>query len=179
MPAELLTLPNNAGMLRTTLKDNTVLSDVATHKKDLINDAQRLRPEHTCHLILPENSEQLFQQCRGAGFNVHFTLKWDDDIKWLIRVRQGRGHRIPLEVREADINSEVATLQRLRAGGISVPEAWLPGYLDGCNDGMPTISPFPFDYFYTLLQGRPWPIRKTPFYPMRLPEEGIKNTSTG
>ncbi|OCF56700.1 hypothetical protein L486_05554 [Kwoniella mangroviensis CBS 10435] len=175
MPAELLALPNNAGMLRTTLRDDTVLSDVATHKKDLINVAQRLRPEHTCHLILPEDSEQFFQQCRGAGFNVHFTLKWDDDVKWLIRVRQDRGHRIPHEVREADIKSEVATLQRLRAGGISVPEAWLPGYLDDSKDGMPTISPFPFDYFfYTFLQGRPWPIQKTPFYPMRLPEEDIK-----
>ncbi|WWD05439.1 hypothetical protein V865_003516 [Kwoniella europaea PYCC6329] len=146
-----------------------------TYKNIILRDVKQLRPTSNCTLHLPEDYETLQKSKWYAAYNVHFLMEFDDGVKWLIRVRQDRGHRIPHEVREADIKSEVATLQRLRSGGISVPEAWLSRYLDGCNNGMPTISPFPFDYFfYTFLQGRPRPIRKTPFYPMRLPEEDIK-----
>ncbi|WWC60589.1 uncharacterized protein I303_103163 [Kwoniella dejecticola CBS 10117] len=142
-----------------------LLERLQEHATVIIDQASKLHHGLSCNLIIPENTDQLLESGLLAGFNVHFKLNFQDGTKWLLRIRQDQGHRIPLEIRHSNIASEVATLNTLNAGGLPVPAAFLPPSLE---------QELPFDYFfYEFLEGETWHIPKHPFYSVTLPDEKL------
>ncbi|WRT65963.1 uncharacterized protein IL334_002914 [Kwoniella shivajii] len=129
-----------------------LLEQLRQHERFIINEAQQLRPGCPCALTVPMNVDAFVEANQNAGFNLHFNLNFDDGVKWLLRVRQNRGHRPPKEIANTDISSEVATLKVLREKGIPVPEAFFPPALSNTDDN----SAPPFDYFYyEFVNGNP------------------------
>ncbi|WWC96667.1 hypothetical protein V866_003539 [Kwoniella sp. B9012] len=91
-----------------------------------------------------------------------------DGIKWLLRVRQDRRHQPPKIITQYSIDSEVATLNTLKKGGILVPEGFIP--VRTCSDDQG--QDIPFDYlFYEVLSGSTWRISKHPLKSLSLPED--------
>jgi len=94
--------------------------------KKITEEAMQLRPGHTCTVDIPDNVEAIIDADLYNGINGHFPVAFDDDVKWLLRVRQIR-HTDPIpEVLDMVTLSEVTTLRTLKAAGIQVPDAWLP-----------------------------------------------------
>ncbi|WWC96662.1 hypothetical protein V866_003534 [Kwoniella sp. B9012] len=93
----------------------------------IINLAVSLRPGHHCILVLPPDSKTILDNERSYGaINIHFPLDFDDDVKWLIRVRQAHHGVPPIEILKQTAMSEVVTLQTLKSFGMPVPQAWMP-----------------------------------------------------
>ncbi|WRT65964.1 uncharacterized protein IL334_002915 [Kwoniella shivajii] len=154
-----------------------LLSKVEEYKHEIIKDAER-HGLGQCELVLPTDTEEFFESSRASGFNIHFPLNWQDGTKWLLRVRQDLGHRLPRQVRELSIRSEVTTLSILQDNGIPVPAAWLPAYI-GTDEEDPHSEP-PFDYFfYEFLEGKTWTIPKHPWYAMDLPQDTLSHFIEG
>ncbi|WVQ65203.1 uncharacterized protein L199_003376 [Kwoniella botswanensis] len=129
-----------------------------TYKDIILGDVKQLRPSSNCTLHLPEDYEALQKSKWYAAYNIHFLMEFDDGIKWLIRVRQNQGHRLPSQITEPGIQSEVATLQVLRDYGIPVPEAYLPGYMRVKGERNETT----LDYFFlSFMEGTPMDIPRS------------------
>lgn len=97
----------------------------------LIRQAMSLRPGHACYGPTNEYDRRNAFESFG-GSNTHVLLTFDDGVKWIARVRLQRRYTCPLSARAINLQSEVATLQALSAGGVTVPKAWLaPAPLKG------------------------------------------------
>ncbi|WVF70960.1 hypothetical protein IAT40_005756 [Kwoniella sp. CBS 6097] len=106
-----------------------------------------------------------------GGFNVNFLLAFDHGLKWALQVRLDRNHRVPRTIREANIRSEVTTLNVLRAGGIPAPAGWLPSYLEATEPAPPEP---PFDYFFfEYMKGKTWSMPKDPWYSIDIPKDRL------
>nr|XP_019007640.1 uncharacterized protein I206_07655 [Kwoniella pini CBS 10737]OCF46421.1 hypothetical protein I206_07655 [Kwoniella pini CBS 10737] len=108
-----------------------------------------------------------------AYCNVHFLILYDDGIKWLLRIRQNRGHRLPSEITTPVIQSEVATLNFLKRHGIPVPGAHLPLHL--INDEVHTNTTGLDYFFYEFIEGTPLDLPTTGYFgEISLPEEKLR-----
>ncbi|WWC96661.1 hypothetical protein V866_003533 [Kwoniella sp. B9012] len=105
-----------------------ILEQIKSHQATLEREVSTIRPGHTCSLIIPK-LEDLVKSKWYAGFNVHFLITFEDDVNWLLRVRQPHGPSPSQEISDIVMTSEVTTLNFLKANGIPVPGAWLPRHL--------------------------------------------------
>ncbi|WVQ96994.1 hypothetical protein IAU59_004103 [Kwoniella sp. CBS 9459] len=138
----------------------------------IIADCSGLRPGRTCTLAIPNDGDEITQSKLLGAFNVNFRLTFDDGVEWMVRVRQDEDHPGPVQVRDADIRIEVATLQWLKANGVLVPAAWLPSHM---LDGSKGASGPPLDYFYNeLISGSPWKVEKHITRTIDLPAEQLR-----
>ncbi|OCF56708.1 hypothetical protein L486_05562 [Kwoniella mangroviensis CBS 10435] len=111
------------------VKQATREKNIKTHQAALEKEISTIRPGHTCSLIIPQ-LEDLIKSKWYAGFNVHFLITFEDDVDWLLRVRQPYGPSPPQEISDIVMTIEVTTLNFLKANGVSVPGAWLPKHLE-------------------------------------------------
>ncbi|WWD05432.1 hypothetical protein V865_003509 [Kwoniella europaea PYCC6329] len=79
------------------IKLNHILEHINTHQSALEKEVSTIRPGHTCSLIIPK-LEDLVKSKWYAGFNVHFLITFEDDVNWLLRVRQPYGPSPPQEI---------------------------------------------------------------------------------
>ncbi|WVQ81435.1 hypothetical protein IAT38_003559 [Cryptococcus sp. DSM 104549] len=109
----------------------------------IVEQAQALRPGHTCILTIP-SLDYIFKddKWRTSNMNLHLPLVFDDGVKWMVRVRQWRASNPPAALQMQITESEVATLQFLKANGVKVPMAWIPPNM-GREAGETVI-----DYFF-------------------------------
>ncbi|WRT65965.1 uncharacterized protein IL334_002916 [Kwoniella shivajii] len=130
-----------------------LLAQVIEHQSHIINDAISLRPGHLCTMDIPVDYEALKESKWFAYYNLHFLILFDDKVKWLLRVRQTRGQRLPKEITETVIKSEVATVNLLKGYGIPVPGAYLPAHMDAskAKENDTTLDYF----FYEYMTGSP------------------------
>ncbi|WWC68363.1 uncharacterized protein I206_102288 [Kwoniella pini CBS 10737] len=152
----------------------SVLDLVKQYHPHFINELRILRPDQTCTLSIPDSVDQLIDQTEGSGFNFHFLITFEDGVKWMLRIRQNRGHRPPLAITNAVIQSEVATLNLLKGEGIPVPQAYLPLHLKspGCSINTPVP---PLDYFYyDFMRGVPNKITRGHLGPIELPDDQLR-----
>ncbi|WVQ96997.1 hypothetical protein IAU59_004106 [Kwoniella sp. CBS 9459] len=142
----------------------TLWEKVRAYREAIYEDISRLRPGHQCALEIPQPgaAEEMFKSWNISmlgAFNVNLIINFDDGVKWILRIRQDEGHRLPRTIREANIRSEVTTLNLLKANGIPVSAAWLPSHLETWDS---SATDPPFDYFFTeFLEGKKWAIRRT------------------
>ncbi|WWC68366.1 uncharacterized protein I206_102291 [Kwoniella pini CBS 10737] len=149
-----------------------LIEQLRLHSPTILEQASELNSNKKCTLTIPENADQLLDSGLLAGFNVHFMIEFEDGIKWLLRVRQDQGHPLPLQIRKANIESEVATLNTLKAGGIPVPAAFL--HVPPEHEVERVQQEIPFDYFfYEFLPGETWHIPKHPFFSVTLSDEKL------
>ncbi|OCF43234.1 hypothetical protein I317_02944 [Kwoniella heveanensis CBS 569] len=133
------------------------------HQEAIYEEIRRLRPGHQCEIEIPQpgSAAEVLKSLSThmiGGFNVNFVITFRDGVKWVLRVRQDEGHRLPRSIRDASIRSEVTTLNLLKANGIAVAAAWLPSHLENWDSTSPEP---PFDYFFTeFLEGRKWSMRR-------------------
>ncbi|KAK8865629.1 hypothetical protein IAR55_000774 [Kwoniella newhampshirensis] len=128
-------------------------------QKTLAQQAQALRPGHSCHIVLPPNYVAI-KSVKGrkmySGTNIHFPIEFDDGIKWVARARLANAYRPPPDMRRMITESEVATMEVLKQGDVLVPKAWMPPLLDNellfqRNPGSDVT-----DYFFVeFIQGSP------------------------
>ncbi|WVF70965.1 hypothetical protein IAT40_005761 [Kwoniella sp. CBS 6097] len=141
------------------------------HRDSIYDEVSRLRPGHVATLEIPESAAEMVdgKWRMLGGFNVNFILTFEDGVKWILRIRQDQNHRLPRIIREANIRSEVTTLNTLKANGLPVAGAWLPSYLD---ENSPLESEPPFDYFFTdFLQGQKVEVHKLLLQPLDIDNE--------
>ncbi|KAK6907646.1 hypothetical protein I203_101644 [Kwoniella mangroviensis CBS 8507] len=151
---------------------NHILEQIKTHQAALEKEISTIRPGHTCSLIIPQ-LEDLIKSKWYAGFNVHFLITFEDDVDWLLRVRQPYGPSPPQEISDIVMTIEVTTLNFLKANGVSVPGAWLPKHLEDVNCN--TSARLPFDYFiYEFVEGKPLKINKNLYKPIELPPNELR-----
>ncbi|EIW71796.1 hypothetical protein TREMEDRAFT_27758 [Tremella mesenterica DSM 1558] len=86
----------------------------------LIHIAGSLRPGHTCHIPGLDTSGRLKHPPQG-GRNAHIPLVFDDDVKWMARVRMETGQYPHRQVNHINLLSEAATVEALSTGGVLVP----------------------------------------------------------
>ncbi|WVF70961.1 hypothetical protein IAT40_005757 [Kwoniella sp. CBS 6097] len=151
-----------------------LLEKLQVHRNAIYEDVSRIRPNRTCTLDIPENADAMLErEWRMLGsFNVNFIMTFDDGVKWVLRIRQDRGHRLPRVIREANIRSEVTTMNLLKANGVQVPAAWLPCHLDQAD---PCVEELPFDYFFIeFIEGEKWKVWRPLDKPIDLPKEQLE-----
>ncbi|WVF70962.1 hypothetical protein IAT40_005758 [Kwoniella sp. CBS 6097] len=133
------------------------------YQDEMRKEVSRHRPGHHCVLNIPEPgaAKEALESWRShmlGACNVNFIISFDDEVKWILRVRQDENHRLPRIIREANIRSEVTTLNLLKANGVPVAAAWLPSHPESRDPSCPDP---PFDYFFTeFLEGKPWFIHR-------------------
>ncbi|WVQ97001.1 hypothetical protein IAU59_004110 [Kwoniella sp. CBS 9459] len=150
-----------------------LIEGIHNHLDAIYEDLERLRPGHKCTIDLPIQQTDVLEEGQKmlGGFNVNFILTFDDGVKWALRVRLDRNHRPPQTIREANIRSEVTTLNVLRDAGIPTPAAWLPSYLESSQPIMPEPS---FDYFFfEFMEGKKWSMPKDPWYSVDIPKDRL------
>nr|XP_018265006.1 uncharacterized protein I303_03188 [Kwoniella dejecticola CBS 10117]OBR87164.1 hypothetical protein I303_03188 [Kwoniella dejecticola CBS 10117] len=132
----------------------TKLLDKVKSREDVfVEQAQHLRPRHTCTLDVPPDYANLKASKWFAYCNVHFLIRFDDGVKWLLRVRQTRSHRLPSALTAPIIQSEVATLTVLKNGGVPVPAGFMPPHL---VPGSSLEDATDLDYFFLeFMEGTP------------------------
>ncbi|WWC88164.1 uncharacterized protein L201_003069 [Kwoniella dendrophila CBS 6074] len=135
-----------------------LLDQVKFHEKIFIKEAETFRPGHTCLMDIPPDYETLQRSKWFAAWNLHFLLTFEDGVRWLLRVRQNRGHRLPSSITTPVIQSEVATLNVLKNFGVAVPAAYLPHHVKYGkeNDNVTGLDYF----FYEFMEGKPHPYPK-------------------
>ncbi|WVQ97000.1 hypothetical protein IAU59_004109 [Kwoniella sp. CBS 9459] len=144
-------------------------ANLQNHRDTIYEEVFRIRPNQKCTLQIPENPSALLEgEERMLGsFNVNFVIAFEDGVKWILRVRQDRGHRPPRIIREADIRSEATTMNHLKANGISVPAAWLPPHFHSTDS---SAAELPFDYFFTeFIEGEKWEVWRPLWKALNLP----------
>ncbi|WVW80450.1 hypothetical protein I302_102432 [Kwoniella bestiolae CBS 10118] len=106
---------------------NVILIRLRTIQSTLIEQAEFLRPYHTCSIDIPQNPETVLNSGMKGNMNLHVPITFHDGVKWLLRVRQS----CPLppdDYKSALIDSEVATLQWMKRKGCQyTPDAWMIG----------------------------------------------------
>ncbi|WWD18192.1 hypothetical protein CI109_102641 [Kwoniella shandongensis] len=118
--------------------------------KLIVQQAQSLRPGHTCTFELPTVLQSGPEEY--SMFNYHFPLEFDDGIKWLVRARRASWEVPPLEVQLLVDECEVTTMRVLKAAGASVPNAWLPRQIDVHDKKAVHRTSY---IFVEFLEGRP------------------------
>ncbi|WWC88189.1 uncharacterized protein L201_003094 [Kwoniella dendrophila CBS 6074] len=112
-----------------------LLEKVQNAESQIVSQAKTIRPGYKCELKLPVNShDMLDNKNMYNGINVHFSIIFEDGVKWLLRVRQLHQFSSPSEIIEFVTNSEVTVLNLLRKGDIPVPGGWLPPEGKGENE---------------------------------------------
>nr|XP_019007641.1 uncharacterized protein I206_07656 [Kwoniella pini CBS 10737]OCF46422.1 hypothetical protein I206_07656 [Kwoniella pini CBS 10737] len=124
-------------------------------------------------MSIPPDYQTLKTSKWFAYCNVHFLITFDDGVKWLLRVRQNRSHRLPTALTTPVIKSEVATLMLLKSKGVPVPAAYLPPHLREKNDAQNMTD---LDYFfYEYISGIPLHLPfKGYFSEIDLPEDQLE-----
>ncbi|WVR05597.1 hypothetical protein IAU60_002616 [Kwoniella sp. DSM 27419] len=146
-----------------------LLDCVRGYQNKLLEEVERLRPGQKCEIEIPQDAQSLLDSGLSGGFNVNIRLSFDDGVQWLVRIRQGKNHRLPRVIQDCSIRSEAATLNFLKTNGVPVSQAWLPSYLMEDQEVEP-----PFDYFFCeLLPGQSRRIPKHPWFPIDLPEDEL------
>ncbi|WVQ78382.1 hypothetical protein IAT38_000468 [Cryptococcus sp. DSM 104549] len=108
----------------------------------IIQQAQSIRPGYTCNILIPSAGEILDAKHKMLNsVNLHLLVIFDDGVKWLLRARAYSPSNPPAELRARVTESEVATLQFLKAQGVKVPMAWMP-------PALPQPQHTPNDYFF-------------------------------
>lgn len=85
----------------------------------IIARAEQLRPGHKCTVKVPENATEIDYLLTGS-YNIHLTLRYDDDVTWLIRFPGLPYGPQPAEIVAAVLESEVVTYEVLRTMGLPV-----------------------------------------------------------
>ncbi|WVW80440.1 hypothetical protein I302_102422 [Kwoniella bestiolae CBS 10118] len=156
----------------------TVLNDVTKHQQHFLNEINILRPDHHPTLVIPPSVDSLLDDGTRGGFNLHFKITFDVGVKWLLRVRQSRGHRPPPELADAVIQSEVATLNVLKSQGIPFPKAFLPLHLTNVSERKDESSAVPpLDYFYyESMSGTPMNVPRSGYIgKIELPKDQLRH----
>ncbi|WVQ80531.1 hypothetical protein IAT38_002636 [Cryptococcus sp. DSM 104549] len=113
----------------------------------IIDQAQSLRPGHSCTLYIPSSNEVVdAEQLMYTAMNLHLPIVFDDGVKWVVRVRQYSSAKKPAQISERVAQSEVTTLRLLKASGATVPMAWLPP--PSVLKKTPGPSDFIVDYYF-------------------------------
>ncbi|WWC88162.1 uncharacterized protein L201_003067 [Kwoniella dendrophila CBS 6074] len=154
-----------------------LLETVRLHPHTITQQASQLHSNIPCKLALPDNADQLLESGLLAGFNVHFKIDFDDNTHWLLRVHQDERHRLPKEIRESNIKSEVTTLNILKDGNVPVPRAWLPPNF-ASNSGFEQELPFDY-FFFEFISGETMRVSKHPFFSVSLSEDKLAQLIEG
>ncbi|WVQ96999.1 hypothetical protein IAU59_004108 [Kwoniella sp. CBS 9459] len=148
-----------------------LLEKLRAYRETICEEVSRLRPGPSATLEIPEDAAEMVDgksQMLG-GFNVNFIIRFEDGVKWILRVRQDRYHRLPRIIREANIRSEVTTLNVLKVNGLPVAGGWLPSYI---VDETPVELEPPFDYFFTeFLEGQKLKVHKFWYQPLNIDDD--------
>ncbi|OCF56702.1 hypothetical protein L486_05556 [Kwoniella mangroviensis CBS 10435] len=139
-----------------------VITQIAKHQNFLVHEAETLRPGHSCQLTIPQDLDAFAESSKIGIFNLHFLITFNDGVKWLLRVRQDKGHRPPAEIARTVIESEVATLGVLKEGGLPVAKGYLLLSLETSEGEKQKL---PFDYFFCeFLEGTPFKVPRADWY---------------
>ncbi len=93
----------------------------------LLLEASSLRSGHTC-TAPSEPLKPTGTSLVGQGSNFHLPLTFDDEVKWMVRMKRRTWDGPSPEVLLLTARSEVATLRTLKERGLAVPGAWQPAY---------------------------------------------------
>nr|XP_018265005.1 uncharacterized protein I303_03187 [Kwoniella dejecticola CBS 10117]OBR87163.1 hypothetical protein I303_03187 [Kwoniella dejecticola CBS 10117] len=171
-------MPQDVDRLRSIVQESAdqqvarVLEKVRQHRHHIIQDIQSLRPSHVPTLHIPDTFDTLKASKWYSCFNVHFLISFEDNVKWLLRVRINDGREMPHDLVYPSIRSEVATLNVLKSHGVPVPTAWLPPHMQERYTGQeaPNIDYF----FYDFLPGKAQEVPIDGYFgPINLPEDKI------
>lgn len=118
--------------LTRTKQFQATLDDV--DREALQRRVAELRPGHQCSISLPDRAQDIPEGLMG-GFNLHATLRFDDEVEWLVRLpgyARGRGSR---EVATRIRHCEVLTHEVLSCVGVPVAKVfdWGIGTLSSQN----------------------------------------------
>nr|XP_031859378.1 uncharacterized protein CI109_005219 [Kwoniella shandongensis]KAA5526450.1 hypothetical protein CI109_005219 [Kwoniella shandongensis] len=133
----------------------------------IIQQAQALRPGHTCTFSLPLDHLAI-KRTRGpknySGMNIHFPIDFDDGIRWLVRARLVKVYRPPIDMQKKIMESEVATMKFLRMHNIPVPNAWL-SHGEDSKSAVTNVNEIGMSLWFTsLIPNQPLLVEQSPNY---------------
>ncbi|WWD18195.1 hypothetical protein CI109_102644 [Kwoniella shandongensis] len=87
----------------------------------IVQQAQHLRAGHACSLKIQDDVDDFV--C--GGFNVHFLIIFDDEMKWIVRVRLHNFNNPPREAQKIALESEIETVKYMREKNVVfIPEVY-------------------------------------------------------
>ncbi|RXK35578.1 hypothetical protein M231_07163 [Tremella mesenterica] len=134
-----------------------LLAALATLNLD--QQIRSLRPGHEPTFTLPTEWVNLTTSRLASSWNVHLLIDFEDEVKWLLRIRQGVAGSPPADLQHFVVESEVETLRVLNRLGAKVPNAWSHVVSNPDEENSTTILNY---FFLEMMPGKKWYPRPAP-----------------